>query len=212
VQAVVTAIDMLYDAHSNKQDLKTVTPPESFLTEGYRVPEHVKLCEQDLQILKNSARVYRKFLFDLARQLVEEAYSHEKEEVYPPWLQPENAFSKRKARAEAPRSKQQLQQGVTRQVLVLFGFGPKAEKENLMIRWSRKKRDHVDELLVRELQEEERQWTNYEYDEALIKNNVTDSIFEALLSDTTEVLKEIFQRRQRRLTDDNNRGQSHNFD
>lgn len=87
---------------------------------------------------------------------------------------------------------------VSRQVLVLFGFVPKASKENLTIRWSRKKRDHVDELLVRESQEEERQWTNYEQDEAVVKNNVAMAILDSLLDDTIQVLGDVFRRREQR--------------
>lgn len=153
---------------------------------------------QELSVHKNSAKVYRSFLFDLAKELVISAYSCEAEDPSPPWLRPDNWVRRRKALTVVPKTKEMLHEIISRQVLVLFGFVPKASKENLTIRWSRKKRDHVDELLVRESQEEERQWTNYEQDEAVVKNNVAMAILDSLLDDTVQVLRDVFRRREQR--------------
>ena len=38
------------------------------------------------------------------------------------------------------------------QVLSDLRLGPRVEKESIMVRWAGKKRDRVDEILVRELQ------------------------------------------------------------
>lgn len=137
-------------------------------------------------------------MFDLAKELVVNAYSCEADDPSPPWLRPENVVRRRKALTVVPKTKEMLHEVVSKQVLVLFGFVPKASKENLTIRWSRKKRDHVDELLVRESQEEERQWTNYEQDEAVVKNNVAMAILDSLLDDTVQVLGDVFRRREQR--------------
>lgn len=198
LKAIALAVDMLYDAHCKGIDLQSQEAPSSFIDVGFKLLQTSHLSEQELSVHKNSAKVYRKFLFDLAKELVLSAYSSESEDPNPPWLRPENWVRRRKALTVVPKTKEMLHEVVSRQVLVLFGFVPKASKENLTIRWSRKKRDHVDELLVRESQEEERQWTNYEQDEAVVKNNVAIAILDSLLDDTVQVLGDVFRRREQR--------------
>ncbi|KAK9752933.1 hypothetical protein QE152_g3792 [Popillia japonica] len=46
-------------------------------------------------------------------------------------------------------------------------------KEKMITKWSRKKRDHVDEILVIESQTEESEWTNYDDDEVIVKDRGT---------------------------------------
>lgn len=90
------------------------------------------------------------------------------------------------------------------QVSILFGFRKKVAKENLIIRWSRKKRDHVDELLVREAQEEEHEWTNYEFDEITVKNQVTVALLNNLLNNTTAALSKAFKTKLEKLEQQEN--------
>ena len=66
----------------------------------------------------------------------------------------------------------------------------RALKENLIVRWSpQKRRDRVDQILVRELHSEEKEWTDYTYDETIVKDSVTDSLMEVLITDTVEHIK-----------------------
>jgi hypothetical protein len=81
-----------------------------------------------------------------------------------------------------------LQDMVLKQVLVLFGFAPKAYKEKFVIRWSRKKRDYVDEILMKESHEEESAWTSYDEDEVTVKNEITLGILDSLLVETVQVI------------------------
>ena len=75
--------------------------------------------------------------------------------------------------------------------MVAFGYEKRAAKENLIVRWSpQKRRDRVDQILVRELHSEEKEWTDYAQDETLVKDSVTDSLFELLLADTVDRLKQ----------------------
>ena len=67
-------------------------------------------------------------------------------------------------------------------------------KENLLVRWAGKKRDRVDEILVRELQEEEAVWVNYGEDEVEVKEQMADILLEELISDTARVFAEIQQK------------------
>lgn len=53
---------------------------------------------------------------------------------------------------------------------------------------------------VQELHEEEAQWVNYDVDELFVKMQLADSIFEALLKDTANVLTLIYDKRVKRDT------------
>jgi hypothetical protein len=133
-------------------------------------------------------------LFDLGRELVEEVYGLPEEAVpVPPWL--EAPAAKRRQQLLRPKSLQQLQQRVQAQVSNLLGFAERNRREKLVIRWSRKRRDQVDELLVREAQEEEPAWTNYERDEAAVKSQLADAIFAQQLARATEEALELFAKR-----------------
>ena len=70
----------------------------------------------------------------------------------------------------------------------------KVSRENLLVSWAGKKRDRVDEILVRELQEEEALWTNYNEDEALVKDQMTDQMLDFLISDTAMVFANIYKK------------------
>ncbi|XP_025113103.1 centrosome-associated protein 350-like [Pomacea canaliculata] len=59
-------------------------------------------------------------------------------------------------------------------------------------KWSvRKKKDHVDAVLVKELQEEEADWISYNHDETAVKLQLTDTIFESLLADTVDAINRV---------------------
>ena len=72
----------------------------------------------------------------------------------------------------------------------------KVERENLLVSWAGKKRDRVDEILVRELQEEEVVWTNYNKDEVSVKDQMTETLLEGLISDTALVFADIYKKLQ----------------
>ena len=71
----------------------------------------------------------------------------------------------------------------------------KVSRENLLVSWAGKKRDRVDEILVRELQEEEALWTNYNEDEVLVKDQMADTILESLIADTVNIFSEILRKK-----------------
>ena len=70
----------------------------------------------------------------------------------------------------------------------------KVSRENLLVSWAGKKRDRVDEILVRELQEEEAVWVNYGEDEVEVKEQMADILLEELISDTARLFAEIQQK------------------
>ena len=65
-------------------------------------------------------------------------------------------------------------------------------------KWKTSKKDHVDRILIQELQEEEPQWVDYDADVYELKVQLTNTIFDSLLSKTVETFKNIYNRRNQR--------------
>ncbi|XP_072344844.1 uncharacterized protein [Scyliorhinus torazame] len=64
-----------------------------------------------------------------------------------------------------------------------------------LTKYCKSKRDHVDIILIQELQEEEYQWLAYADDELTVKMKLTEDIFNILIHDTVDVLNTICNRR-----------------
>jgi hypothetical protein len=139
-------------------------------------------------IKRSSRRIFKKLIFDLTKDLVKEAYGLTRENTCAPWDWP--AFSC-KRRKPPPRPKEILQEVVLKQVLGLFGFAPKVYKEKHVIQWSHKKRDYVDEILMKECHEEESAWTDYAEDEVTVKNEIALGLLDSLLDDTVRIILNI---------------------
>jgi hypothetical protein len=178
LSVVRCATDLLYRAVVEERDLSTVAAPHS----PHDTP---------------TVKCYKQFLFDLTRQLVSDIYCHDEcDERAAPWEQTTQHSVWRKRLKRIPRTLSMLNSVVDDRVLVLFGFKQKVARENLIIRWSRKKRDHVDELLVRESQEEEAEWTDYDRDQVTVKNDVTGAILDNLLTETAILFDNIFKKKK----------------
>ena len=65
-------------------------------------------------------------------------------------------------------------------------------------RWSQKRRDRVDQILVRELHSEESAWTDYSADEANVKDQLTESLLDMMLLDTVNVFAKIYEKKQKK--------------
>ena len=104
-----------------------------------------------------------------------------------------------KMRYTTPRTLEDLVAMVQREVGSDLKVVKKIEKENLLVRWAGKKRDRVDEILVRELQEEETMWTNYAEDEVMVKDQMTEVLLETLISDTARVYSDILKKINARM-------------
>jgi hypothetical protein len=57
---------------------------------------------------------------------------------------------------------------------------------------TKRKRDHVDEILVDEMMEDEEKWTNFDNEEIEVKNEVTNQILQVLLNEALEDLEMAF--------------------
>lgn len=93
------------------------------------------------------------------------------------------------------RSRMELVEAVESAVLVQLNYKPRLLRESQLARWSQKKRDRVDEILVRELQTEEKLWTDFSNEEVQVKRQTADAILDFLLDETAFICKRIFQQR-----------------
>lgn len=140
------------------------------------------------QLDKESQRIFVRFLFDMTKDIMKEVYSVEKEDQNPPWMRQKSlTFGIR----NVPASTEELQTLVRRRVLVAFNHEKRAAKENLIIRWSHKRRDRVDQVLVRELHGEESTWIDYEVDEIQVKDELSNTLLDSLISDTVHAFKKV---------------------
>ena len=55
--------------------------------------------------------------------------------------------------------------------------------------------DFVEALLIKELRAEEKEWTNYDEDEELVKMQIADAMLESLLTDTINVMNDMVSRK-----------------
>ncbi len=95
------------------------------------------------------------------------------------------------------RTREELVDSVENSVLVQFNYRPRLRREGQLAKWSQKKRDRVDEILVKELQTEEKLWTDFSKEEAEVKRQTADAILELLLEETVQVYKRILQASKR---------------
>ena len=87
------------------------------------------------------------------------------------------------------QSRSEFLERVEHVVQVELNFKPRFLKENQLTKWSQKKRDRVDEILIKELQMEEKLWTNFSQEEVQVKHQTADAIWELLMNETVALCK-----------------------
>lgn len=157
-------------------------------------PSEIWDVSKDSEALKKDRRIYNAFLFDLCKETITDVYRKEYEQPGPSWARPS---VKTTPVIKTPKNVNELTEYVNKEVSTLFGFKTKLQRENMVMRWSRKRRDRVDELLAREAQAEEDEWTKFHCDELAVKNELTVSILDSLVLDTVNVVKTAFKKRSK---------------
>ena len=157
-------------------------------------PPEIWDLSKDTETLKKDRRIYNTFLFDLCKETIAEVYRMEYEKPGPSWTRPN---VKTKPAIKIPKNIEELTEYVNKEIATLFGFKTKLQRENMVMRWSRKRRDRVDELLAREAQAEEDEWTKFHYDELAVKNELTVAILDSLISETVNVVKSAYTKKQK---------------
>ncbi|KAG5896300.1 hypothetical protein JTB14_008856 [Gonioctena quinquepunctata] len=155
--------------------------------------ENISISENTLSLIsKNITKECYKFVFDLCKEIAKEHYKQFEEEKGPSWL---CSNKKNQLAVVRPYDVKRLESQLIEKLRELFGYEKPMRRENALIKWSRKKRDHVDEILVMESQTEEARWTNFDRDELLVMDQVTNEIMDILLKETGKVLNDIFLKR-----------------
>nr|XP_022900642.1 centrosome-associated protein 350-like [Onthophagus taurus] len=131
------------------------------------------------------------YVFDLGKELAVEHYRQFVEKPKPSWMKVNKKFLAQRK----PFNELELRQHLFKEIKVLIGFEKDVLKENLITKWCRKKRDHVDEILIVESQAEESEWTNYDEDEVVVKDELTNDIMKILLAETAQVWEKLMKKR-----------------
>ncbi|XP_044054399.1 centrosome-associated protein 350 isoform X2 [Siniperca chuatsi] len=148
-------------------------------------------------------RSYRKAVYDLTWEMLQEVFAEDPNADQPQWVKPRRVKSSFFHRVKTTGDITKIQEFITAEVLKMYGLTKDQSQKTdwqKMLKFGRKKRDRVDHILVQELHEEEAQWVNYDEDELFVKMQLADSIFDALLKDTANVLTLIYDKRAKRDT------------
>ncbi|XP_032381162.1 centrosome-associated protein 350 isoform X2 [Etheostoma spectabile] len=159
----------------------------------------IEARSQDQEAL--CVRSYRKAVYDLTWEMLQEIYAEDPNADQPQWVKPRRVKSSFSHRVKTPGDLTKIQEFISAEVLKLYGLTKDHSQKTdwqKMLKFGKKKRDRVDHILVQELHEEEAQWVNYDEDELFVKMQLADSIFDALLKDTANVLTLIYDKKAKR--------------
>lgn len=155
---------------------------------------------EDLETL--SKRSYKKAVFDLTWEIIQDIFSEDPNAHQPQWMKPRRINASCFRRVQSPEDISKIQALITTEVLKFYGL-QKVQNQKTdwqkMLKFGRKKRDRVDHILVQELHEEESQWVNYDEDELFVKMQLADGIFDTLVKDTVDILTKLQDERTKRL-------------
>jgi len=141
-------------------------------------------------ITRGSNEMFVGFMRDAVIEISDEVCSPDTEGQNPVWMSQKPL---RKMVMSVPRTEGGLAVSVRTELNILMGFDKRAKKENLIVRWSpQKRRDRVDQILVRELHAEEESWTDFTRDETQVKDALANSLLEILIIDTVTALKKAY--------------------
>lgn len=154
----------------------------------------VQLTEELASIDNNLSKTCYELLFDLTKEFTSEHYDQFKAIDCPSWLKlnkyQDTLLSRRKF------DKNDLSNYLKKNIKQIFGMEKTDTKQKALTKWCHKKRDHVDELLIIESQLEEIQWINYDYDELIVKNDLTNDIMNLLIGESATVVQSILRKKK----------------
>ncbi|KAK9499709.1 hypothetical protein O3M35_002704 [Rhynocoris fuscipes] len=168
---VKEAASMLWDIEESGGDIASLQLPHNYLPSTNHQP-------------------YRLFLFDLAKELYLKVRPSPTPQL-PAWI-----IHKRPSRPTPKIStKEELLNYIEHQAKLVFNYEPRIQRENMIMKWSRKKRDQVDDILIKECQDEEHEWIDFTIEENLVKNQLADSIIDHVLDDAVNALANAFNKK-----------------
>ncbi|XP_066989246.1 fap1 adhesin-like [Macrobrachium rosenbergii] len=188
---VTESFESIYASFEKGIDPSTVEPPSKFLPSSPNTDHCDDTSEEEEE---SCARIFSLLIFSLTRELLGEIYTLQRTPAPPRWIKQSLPHSPLLMIAYT-KSKETLMNHVIDNVKCLFGWKIPVGKESLMLRWARKQRDLVDQVLVKELQAEEASWTCYDEDEAYVKFRAADEIFTLLLEETITLFSKIIEKK-----------------
>ena len=183
-------VEVLYKARTENQQVEDVEFEPSLVCKDILAQFSTDL-EDEAEA--SAVEQFLNMIWELTVDKVLMCFEHEGLTQPPPWLPP---LPLEKLHFLAPNNLEELKARVANEVVKDLKLAPRVTREALMVRWSGKKRDRVDEILVRELQEEESMWTDYTKEEAVVKQQMGEAMLDMLITDTVEVFSAIFKRRR----------------
>lgn len=181
---VSSAVDEFWEQRRYGEPLNDLQPSEAFYTHE----------EIGSDLISNSRRVFKKLLFDLTGEVIRNIYKEEEYDSPVAWHKKKRKINKFYKGASPPTTVDVLKPVVQDAVIDILGLN--GAKKSEKTRWGiRKKKDLVDTILVQELRAEEPDWVNYDDDEIAVKMQLTETIFNDLLTDTVQTMNKIFRRK-----------------
>lgn len=159
------------------------------ITENIHQPNTEIIENGDLAT--KSQQLYKQFLCDLTKEMVLNLNRKAKEKPSP-WMKTWKLTQK-----SFQQDNEKFINTVVEKTLQLLGLkdsSVESKKNESVMKLGRKKRDFVDNILIKELREEESSWVNYEQDEIFIKTELSDAIFDILVDDTVTIIGKLQQK------------------
>ncbi|XP_041481736.1 centrosome-associated protein 350-like isoform X3 [Lytechinus variegatus] len=182
------SVTVFHEKVQNDESVINVVPPSAIMGSDTKGSD----------IESTSRKAYKNLIFTLSGEVYQAICQEQEPTVQPPWMKP-----KRKPRRyffqQPPSNESDMATAVEGRVLALSGLITK-QKPVGAVGGSKlgKKKDHVDEILIDELKEEEPEWIDYDNDELSVKMQLADALFESLLVDTAIALHQIEDKRKAR--------------
>lgn len=135
-------------------------------------------------ISKNIPNEKYKFVFDICIEISKEHYRQFVIEKRPSWMRvgnrPQLIITK-------PFNAIVLEKHICKKLKQIFGYEKTSREENAIMKWNRKKKDHVDGVLISDCQAEEHQWITYDKDKLIVLNQITNDIMNSLIEETVDI-------------------------
>ena len=175
------------------EDHLCVLPRYGESWDDIEIPSHYYQSEDKGSDLESRSRkVYKHLMFDLAGEILTDMYSEEETPELPPWQKPAPVKHKYHKGKNPPTVPEEVKPVVSTHVNKYLGLVKDNGEGGRVSKLSgRKKKDNVDQILTAELREEEPDWVNYDTDELAVKLQLSDAIFESLLTETGKIFSGI---------------------
>ncbi|XP_055378301.1 repetitive organellar protein-like [Condylostylus longicornis] len=125
---------------------------------------------------ENITNIYERIILDICKECMQEY-----EEILND-LNPES-YKNPLALYNPPDRLNCMQEFIYSRVRKLLAMEKKCQRKSSIFSIGRKKRDHIDEILIQELFEEEYKWTNFDQEEDEVKITIVDEILNGVIKD-----------------------------